>query len=74
MTEAEARALLRDWPGVGGLEGWIARQPWRPAPGGWAVSHELEGWRFRLERIPDGLRVIASPGGGASPAVWTVSA
>ena len=24
MTEAEARVLLRRWPGLGGLEGWIA--------------------------------------------------
>ena len=22
MTEADARVLLRDWPGVGGLEAW----------------------------------------------------
>jgi hypothetical protein len=29
MTEADARDLLRDWPGVGGLEAWIAGRRWR---------------------------------------------
>ena len=73
MTEAGARRMLRDWPSIGGLEGWIARQPWRAAPGGWTVPHDLEGWHFRLERIPGGLRVTASPGVDAAPAVWTVT-
>jgi hypothetical protein len=35
MTEADARALLRDWPGVGGLEAWIAGRRWQ------AVSHRI---------------------------------
>jgi hypothetical protein len=26
MIEAEARVLLRGWPGAGGLEAWIADQ------------------------------------------------
>jgi hypothetical protein len=26
MTEADARVLLHNWPGVGGLEAWIADQ------------------------------------------------
>jgi hypothetical protein len=74
VTEAEARSLLRDCGGFGGVEAWIAERRWQAVPGGWTVADELHGWRFRLERIPDGLRVIASPGDGASPAVWTVSA
>ena len=41
MTEAEARILLRDWPGVGGLEAWIASRRWKTGPGGWAVTGEL---------------------------------
>jgi hypothetical protein len=54
---------------VGGLEPWIAAQPWRPAPGGWQLSRALDGWRFRLQPIEDGLRVTAGAPGGA-PAVW----
>jgi hypothetical protein len=72
MTEAEARALLRDYQGVGGLEPWMAVQPWRPAPGGWQLSRELDGWQFRLQPIEDGLRVIASAPGGGAPEVWLV--
>jgi hypothetical protein len=55
MTEAEARELLRQCDGAGGLEAWIARQPWRTVPGGWAV---------RLEPIPAGLRLRSWPPGG----------
>jgi hypothetical protein len=40
-------------------------------PGGWTVAGELQGWRFRLEVVPGGLRVFASAGGG-EPAVWFV--
>ena len=29
MTEAEARLLLRNYGGFGGLEAWIAEQAWR---------------------------------------------
>ena len=29
MTEAEARTLLRDWPGVSELEVWIASSRWQ---------------------------------------------
>jgi hypothetical protein len=43
MTEADARVLLRDWPGVGGLEAWIAGRRWKTAPGGWIVIGELQG-------------------------------
>jgi hypothetical protein len=38
LTEAEARVLLRDWPGVGGLEAWLAGRRWRAVPGGWIVT------------------------------------
>ncbi len=38
MTEAEARAALAAFDGLGGLERWIAEQrPWQAAPGGWTV-------------------------------------
>jgi hypothetical protein len=60
MTEAEARALLRDCGGFGGLEAWIAGRRWKVAPGGWAVTDELQGWQFRLAVIPAGLRISAS--------------
>jgi hypothetical protein len=57
---------------LGGLEPWIARQPWQTAPGGWTVMVELEGWRFRLVQTSGGLQVsVHAPSGGA-PAVWTV--
>jgi hypothetical protein len=44
MTEAEAHVLLHNWPGVGGLEAWIAGRRWKAVPGGWVVIDELEGW------------------------------
>jgi hypothetical protein len=28
MTEADARVLLNNWPGGGGLEAWIAGRRW----------------------------------------------
>jgi hypothetical protein len=43
MTEAEARNLLRAHQDVGGLEPWIAEQPWRPAPGELAAV-ACHGW------------------------------
>jgi hypothetical protein len=41
MTEAEARALLRNSSGAGGLESWMAEQLWQVAVGGWAIIREL---------------------------------
>jgi len=62
MTGAEARELLRPCDGLGD---WIARQARQPAPGGWSVRPRLQGWRFRLEAVPKGLRVTAGePGAG----------
>ena len=72
MTEAEARDLLRGCDGQGGIEAWIARQTWQPAPGGWSVKSELQGWRFRLEVVAEGLRVIAGEPGAGGPAAWLV--
>jgi hypothetical protein len=60
MTEADARALLRDWPGVGGLEAWIDGRRWNTAPSGWIV-------------IPAELRISASAPGNGDPAVWVVT-
>ena len=74
MTEEEARAALAAFDGIGGLERWIARQrSWEAVPGGWTVPGELQGWRFRLEPAPGGVRVVASAGRG-EPAVWFVPA
>ena len=55
MTETEARALLRRWPGLGGLEAWIVEQEWQPTPGGWIVIGSLRGWRFRIGIVPGSL-------------------
>ena len=48
MTEAEARAALAAFDGVGGIEPWIASRHWQATPDGWTVAGELQGWRFRL--------------------------
>ena len=56
MTEAEARAALRAFVGVGDIEPWIARRRWQAAPGGWTVAGELQGWRFRVEVVPGGVQ------------------
>lgn len=73
VTEAEARAALRRFDGIGGLEHWVAERPWQAAPGGWTVPEPFQGWRFRVELAPSGVRVSASMGKG-EPAVWTVPA
>ncbi|WP_277751920.1 hypothetical protein [Dankookia rubra] len=41
-------------------------------PSGWFVTGELQGWQFRLDVIPAGLRISASAPGG-DPAVWAVT-
>ncbi len=76
MTEAEARAalaaFLAAFDGLGGLERWIAEQrPWQATPTGWTVPGELQGWCFRVEPAPGGVRVVAAANGG-EPAVWFV--
>lgn len=74
MTEEEARAALRRFVAVGGIEPWIAEQPWRAVPTGWTVEGGLHGRRFRLEPVPGrGLRVVMSVRGG-EPADWIVPA
>jgi hypothetical protein len=73
MIEAEARVLLRDWPGVGGIEAWIAGRRWKAVPGGWTVTGELEGWQFRIDVIAGGLRLTAGTPEGGKPAVWIVT-
>ena len=72
MIEAEARAALAAYDAIGGIEPWIAARPWQVTPDGWTVAGELQGWRFRLEAVPGGVRVIAM--GKGEPAVWTVPA
>jgi hypothetical protein len=73
MTEADARVLLHNWPGVGGLEASIAGRRWKAVPGGWTVTGELEGWQFRVDVVTSGLRISASAPGGSDPAVWMVT-
>jgi hypothetical protein len=73
MTEAEARVLLRDCGGVGGMEAWIADRRWKAVPGGWGVTDELQGWQFRIDVVAGGLRISASAPGGSVPAVWIVT-
>ena len=41
MTEAEARAALRTFVGVGDTGPWIADRPWKAVAGGWSVRGEL---------------------------------
>jgi hypothetical protein len=72
MTETDARVLLCGWPGVGGLEAWIAGRRWKAEPGGWIVTGELEGRQFRVDVVVGGLRISASAPGG-DPAVWVVT-
>ncbi len=73
MTEAEARAALSAFDGVGGLERWIAGQPWLAAPGGWVVPEPFQGLRFRVEPVARGGRVRAFADKG-EPAAWIVPA
>jgi hypothetical protein len=71
MTESEARDLLRRCDGLSDLEAWIAGRRWKATPEGWTVDGDLQGWRFRLEPVPEGVRVIAGMP-DAEPAVWVV--
>ncbi len=72
VTEDEARAALRAFVAVGGLERWIAEQRWEAIPGGWRVRGRYQsGWRFRVEPAAGGLRVVMSAKGG-EPAEWVV--
>ncbi len=74
MTEGEARAALTAFSGIGGLERWIAEQPWDAAQDGWAVRHSLRGWTFIVAPAGAGeVRITAHRTGGA-PAVWFVPA
>jgi hypothetical protein len=73
MTEDQARAVLWDFDGIGGLEAWIANQLWQATPDGWTVAEGLKGWRFQLRRVLGGLQVSATAPGGGAPAVWIVS-
>ena len=73
MTEAEARAALHAFVAVGEVERWIAEQRWEAVPGGWRVRGQFHAWRFRVEPVPGGVRVVMSGTGGA-PADWTVPA
>jgi len=41
LTEAEARAALRAFVGIGHVEPWIAGRPWKATASGWTVAGEL---------------------------------
>ncbi len=71
MTEDQARAALAALDGVGGLERWIAEQPWLAAPGGWVVPEPLQGWRFRVEPVVGGVRAATFMDNG-EPTAWVV--
>ena len=74
MKETEARAALRAFNGIGAIEPWIAARRWKATADGWTVAGELQGWRFQLETVPGGLRVVASAASGGEPAGWFVPA
>jgi hypothetical protein len=43
VTQAEARAALAAFDGLGGLERWIAAQrPWEATPAGWTVPEPFQ--------------------------------
>jgi hypothetical protein len=71
VTETEARAALRAFVAVGGLEAWIADQPWLAAPGGWVVPEPFQGLRCRVEPVAGGVRATAFVDKG-EPAAWVV--
>ncbi len=73
MTEEQARAALAAFDAIGGMERWIAEQPWLAAPGGWVVPEPFQGWRFRVEPVAGGVRVTAFLDKG-EPAAWIVPA
>jgi hypothetical protein len=73
MTEDEARAALRTYDGIGGIEPWIAAQHWQATPGSWTVPATLEGWMFRLAPVAGGIWIIMSVTGN-QPATWFVPA
>ena len=73
VTKAEARAALRAFEAVGDIEQWIAEQWWErlPGGGGWRVRGQLQSWRFLVEPVSGGVRVIMSARGD-EPADWIV--
>ena len=65
-AEAEARAALAAFVAVGDVERWIVEQRWEAVPGGWRVRGNPHAWRFVLEPVPGGVRVVVSGLGGGS--------
>ena len=61
-----AEARLRAFLAVGEVERWIAAQSWEAVPGGWRVRGQLHAWRFRVDPVAGGVRVVMSGGGGLS--------
>ena len=52
VTEAEARAALRDFVAVAGVERWISGQPWEAVPGGTALHSIIAAHPGRIGLIP----------------------
>ena len=67
LHRADARVLLRDYGGFGGLEAWIAEQPWTVVPGGWTAAGRVRGRSFRLELFGNDLRIAAVTPSGRGP-------
>lgn len=63
--------MLAAFDSFDGLEAWIAKRPWLAVPRGWVVPEPRQGWRFRAQIVPGGIRVGAFEG-GAEPAVRIV--
>ncbi len=63
-TGDRAGAALRASVGADGVERPIADRRWLAAPGGWALSEPLRGWRSRVEPVAGGVRVAASRDNG----------
>ena len=73
VAEAKTRAALHAFVAGGEVERWIGEQRLEPIPSGWRVRERFQGWRFRVEPVAGGVRIVMSVRGG-EPAAWTVPA
>ena len=46
--------MLRGCNGRGGMEAWIAGQPWQAAGDGWVVLDNLQSWVFQVAPVLGG--------------------
>jgi hypothetical protein len=73
MTEAEARVLLRGWPGVGWARGVDRRPTLEDGARRLGLHRRAAGRRFKIDVIASGLRITAGEPDGGDPAVWVVT-